>query len=76
MPTKTFWVVRNRRHQDFVYRSSEGVKLRFDSSAEARKALEEAERAYPREGWEITELQSYLGSPQSDEPSDSHADRQ
>ena len=57
---KRFWVVRNSRHQDYVYRTPSGVKLRFASREEALPALDEAMKAYPREYWEITELQSYV----------------
>lgn len=60
MPTKSFWVVRNGRHQDYIYRTPSGVKLRFASREEAKAALDEAMRVYPREHWEITELQSYI----------------
>ena len=63
MPGKCFWVVRNHRHQDYVYRTVNGVKqLRFASWEEARAALEEANRVYPREIWEIVEIRSYLDS--------------
>lgn len=60
MPTKSFWVVRNGRHQDYIYRSPSGVKLRFATREEALPALEEAMRVYPREYWVITELQSFV----------------
>ena len=60
MQSKTFWVVRSRRHQDYVQRTPNGIKLRFDSPEEAQGALKEAMQAHPREGWEITEIHTYL----------------